>query len=149
MKILFWFGPRTALIVILSANMLLFPARARSIECEIEQQKEKSTIQQNVLDDLENKGLESETALQMASLMMKIDPTRLDRQCHNLCINPELGIDRTSLVKALSKRLLYRRNIDLEEYHALTGLVHDIKGHDLTQSQRQALLEVARLNRSI
>lgn len=149
MKILFWLGPRTALIVILSANMLVFPARARSIEYEIEQQKEKSSIYLNVLNDLENKGLDNEIALQKASLLMSMNPTKLDQQCHNLCINPELGIDRANLVQALSKRLLYGRNVDFEEYHALTGLIHEIKGHNLTQSQRKAILEVARLNRSV
>jgi len=149
MKIIFWITPRAALVVILSANLFIPIANAENFETRIERKAEISNIQHSVLKLLEDDGLEKEAAFEKVSSLFKSNYAGIDRQVANLISHPELCIDDKSLLRVLSKRALYGRNVDFRDYHSLTGLVHDTKKCALSNSERKAIHEISALNQTV
>ncbi|ADR33851.1 hypothetical protein Sulku_1188 [Sulfuricurvum kujiense DSM 16994] len=149
MKIMFWITPRAALVVILSTNLFIPTVNAENFETRIERKSEISNIHHSVLKLLEDGGLEKEAAFEKVSSLFLSNHAEVDRQFDNLSRHPELGIDDESLLRVLSKRALYGRNVDFRDYHSLTGLVHDIKKCALSNSERKAIHEVSALNQTV
>jgi len=149
MKILFWIRPQTALMVILAVNVFVPALSAEVCEIRIERKSESSMIYKRVYDLLVDSGLDADVAKQKVSGLFSADTSKLDLRFQNLTSHPELGIEHESLIKVFSKRALYDRAINLEDYHTLTSLVHDIKGHALSDAQRHAILQVSALNQAV
>lgn len=149
MKIIFWFVPQTALMVILAVGAVSPVITVQGRDRSVERRSESSALFQNVSKALEESGLERDAAEEKVYGLFAQNTPNLDVQFDNLTNRPELDINRDSLVRALSKRALYDRKIDLADYHSLTGLVHEIKGHALCDIKRQAVLEVSLQNQAV
>lgn len=149
MKIIFWFVPQTALMVILAVGVVAPVITVQSRERGIERRSESSVVCHSVSKFLEESGLERDAAREKAYGLFAQNSPDIDRQFENLTSRPELDIDRESLVRVLSKRALYGRNVDLGDYHSLTGLVHELKGHALCDVKRGAVREVSVQNRMV
>lgn len=149
MKIMFRISPRTALIVILSSTLFVPPINAKNIETRNERKAQTDDILFQVSTYLEDNGLDKEVALEKVSTLFGPHHPGLQRHVLNLASHSGLDIEYARLIEVCSKRALYGRSIDFSNYHSLTGLVQDIKGIVLSESQRHAIHEVALLNQTV
>lgn len=146
MKRTFLFNTRTALIVLLAANAAN-PLYALQVTTTISHTKsESSSIQDAVFAELKADGLEHEVAAKKSvALFSTMAPIKL----HHLQMHPVLALTEASIVKALAKRALFDKPLDLDSYDSMTGFVQEIKGHGLTVSERDAIAEITLLNGSL
>lgn len=146
MKITFWIKTPAVLIIIAATNILSISQAADNASIGTQRILESSELYQSLTQSLEDNGLERETAVQMTQKVFATNANHPDQMLRNLLNHPVLRIDETKLMKCLSKRALYSRIVDLRNYHSLTGLVQDIKGHTLSEYERQAIHDVVMMN---
>lgn len=149
MKIMFWIRPHAALIVILAVNIFVPALNAENRQSSIERKTESSRTYDQVFNVLADNGLEKDIAEEKLQVLFGVERANVDVQIQNLLGHPVLEIQHEALIKTLAKRALYGRNINLQDYHSLTGLVHDLKGHALCEAERNGLFEVSALNRTL
>ncbi|QFR50074.1 hypothetical protein FJR48_10195 [Sulfurimonas lithotrophica] len=148
MKRIFFLKTSTVFVILLATNVVE-PLLAVENIPEITQNKvKKSSVIYAVSQKLENKGLNPDVALERASAIFaeNIDTTII--KLHHLQTHPKLALNTDEMIEALAKRALFEKPVNLESYDSVTGFVQDIKGHNLTSKERDAIKEIVKLNSS-
>lgn len=140
---IFLLKTRTFIIVLLASNIAA-PSYAIPVQTDLLQRRgEARSIHWLLVRDLKNKGLDTDVAERKVSHLFSKNPDGIEYKLTRLESHPDLRLQSSDIMNALTKRALVDRKIDMNNYHSLTALVHDVKGHALSDAERKAILEIA------
>lgn len=150
MRYIVLLNSRTALIVLLLGNSTLSTVEAMPLETTTTIDSTYQLLEsthKSVADLLEAQGLEKSTAWKRAQRLFRSD--NIEVKLQHLQTHPTLDLSREEIDKALAKRALYQRPLDLDSYASLVGFLQEMKSHPLDKDVLEAAQQITTLNRSL
>lgn len=138
---------RTALIVWLVINFIHPLYAVREAKTSVVQgRKERQTLPNTIIQNLESKGLDHQAAIDKTSAFLCGDIDLVAMKLNHLHTHDALALSEEAMIDALSKLALFGKPLDLNSYDAVVGFVQEIKGRRLSVSERYAIREIVSLN---
>lgn len=133
---------RSVLVLFLAANafnpLLALPLKSHPV---VKRNQQVSSIFQKINNILQEKGLDSDAALQKVTALLEADAKTLDR-LHYLYESPELFISKEQLVEELANYALFEKKLDLNSYDSLIGLAQSVLSRPLVQKEFNYLQQI-------
>jgi hypothetical protein len=140
------FNSKTAFILLLTATAIDPLAAYEYTEPRTYSQVNKTSIYQSVVNHLVAKGLEDQVAVDKTdALFSNLSTIHLTHLQNNTVLN----LTNEQLYTALATYALFNRKIDFTSYNSLTGFIQEIKGIQLTQAERTAILETTSIIQTV
>lgn len=142
-------SPKTVIIgtVLLLGNLTVtLQARPTAVIYKDSIRKPDHRADESISFLLQQQGLEKAAAQEKAKRVFGTDAAYAAVWMHNLHAQFE-GVSMDALGRAVAKRALFDKPVDLTSYDALVGLVHEIRGKKLTEGELHRLRNVAAANR--
>jgi len=134
--------------LILAGNLLLaFPVRQNTLAVRSAEQSEQE-VRKGVMQALEDRGLETASAQQLVEEQYGAFDARLGvALAHLQILFPEL--ERGTILKDMADRVLRREPIAFDDYDRLVGMLHRLKGPNLSPAHYARAHQCVLLNRHL
>lgn len=151
MRYIVLLNTRTVLIILLMGNSALSTIEAMPLETtQIDGNYHVlDNTHKSIAAHLEAQGLEKSVAKKRAQDLFSSNGNDIEVKLHHLQTHPSLALSRQEIDKALAKRALYQRSLDLDTYASLVGFLQEIKAHPLDKGVLEAVQQITTLNRSL
>ena len=134
---------RSMLFVLLVSNsvnplLLALPQKPHPV---VKNNRQALRISNEIKNILLNKGLDKEVAVSKVNKLFKNNRGKTNKLL-DLCNNPEFSISKKNLNSTLSKYALHEKQLNLNSYSSLIGLVQSTKLQSLNKKQLDYISQI-------